>query len=81
MAIPIIFNAININSLNTNSLVSIGENAQPDWDSHSKTNQGSGAGFGFNWDIGIINYIFDNDVWDTPIFDPDFVPTVQKQQF
>lgn len=81
MAIPIFFNAINVNSVSTNSQIAIGENSQPEWDSYSKTNQGSGSSSELSWEIGISNIIFDNDVIDTPITDPDFVPTAQNQQF
>jgi hypothetical protein len=79
MSVNIIYNAINVNSLNTNSTVSIGQNAQTNWDSHNKNNYGNGSHSGIVNVLAPSNIIFDNDILDTPINDPDFVPTAQAE--
>lgn len=79
MAIPIVFGSININTLDTNASVSIGENAMSNWSAHSKNNFGNGMLFGMAWTTGQINYIIDPDTIDTPITDPDGALTAQNQ--
>lgn len=74
MAIPIIYNAVNVNGQYTNTTVSIGENAQSGWSAHSKNNFASGPQMGSNLIITPMNYIFDPDNIDSPIIDPDIIP-------
>jgi len=79
VAIPIIFNSINVNTQDTDAAISIGENQQTDWDAHAKNNFGNGMFFGWNITLNSLNYIFDPDVSDTPIIDNDVVPSGQGQ--
>ena len=79
MTYSIIFNAINVNTLDTNATVSVGENAQSGWNSHAKNNFGNGMLFGINYTVGSVNNIVDNDVFDTPINDPDATLAPQVQ--
>ncbi|GGH88160.1 hypothetical protein JOD43_000631 [Pullulanibacillus pueri] len=78
MAVNINFAAINVNAINRDSSVSIGENNQPGWSSHSKNNYGDGLLFGINL-INQMNNIMDNDVIDAPINDQDGIPGNQNQ--
>lgn len=80
MAVPIVFGSINVNALDTNSSVTIGENSMSNWSSHSKNNFGNGMLFGLAWTTAQLNYIIDNDLVDTPIMDPDASATAQNQQ-
>lgn len=80
MAVPIIFNAININGQYTNTTVSIGENAQPGWSAHSKNNFGVGTVMGINLVITPISNVLDPDVIDAPITDPDIIRNFENQQ-
>lgn len=79
MAIPIIFNQINVNTLDTDSTIAVGENQQNDWDAHSKNNFGNGMLFGWNITFNSFNSIFDPDVSDTPIIDSDVTSSGQGQ--
>lgn len=79
MALPIIFNMININTAQTNGTVSIGENLQSQWSSHSKQNFGLGYLFGANFNLNTFDIIFDNDITDAIIFDNDFSIAGQSQ--
>ncbi|MBD0379818.1 spore germination protein [Paenibacillus sedimenti] len=79
MPSSIVFNMINVNSLNTNANIGIGENAQSSWDSHSKTNVGTGENIGVVCTANMVNIIYDNDFIDSPINDQDFKPAVTNQ--
>ncbi|NRF90486.1 spore germination protein [Paenibacillus frigoriresistens] len=79
MPSSIVFNMINVNSINTNATIGIGENAQSSWDSHSKNNYGTGQWIGNTVSANIVNFIFDNDFIDAPINDQDFKPAVTNQ--
>ena len=78
MAVNINFAAINVNAINRDSAVAIGENNQPGWTAHSKNNYGDGLLFGINM-INQMTSIIDNDVIDTPVNDQDGVPGNQNQ--
>lgn len=75
MAEQIIFNMINVNALETNALIQIGENSATGWDSHNKNQMAVGFNFmAFNGLLFMpnnLNFITDNDVIDTPINDTD----------
>lgn len=76
----ICFDRIDVNVIDTNSTISLGQNSQPAWDSHTKDNLGSGAFHGNNLVTGNVSTIFDNDIIDSPINDQDFKPSyVQKK--
>ncbi|MCD1259454.1 spore germination protein [Paenibacillus athensensis] len=79
MPTSIVFNMINVNNLNTNATVGIGENAQSSWDSHSKNNYGYGENIGAAFTANVANVIYDNDFIDAPINDQDFKPAVNNQ--
>ncbi|GGE49784.1 hypothetical protein GCM10011391_30690 [Pullulanibacillus camelliae] len=78
MAVNINFAAINVNALNRDSSISIGENNQPGWSAHSKNNLGAGLLQGFNV-VNQVSNILDNDVVDSPINDQDGIPGNQNQ--
>ncbi|UJF34344.1 spore germination protein [Paenibacillus hexagrammi] len=79
MPSSIVFNMININSLNTNATIGIGENAQSSWDAHSKNNIASGENIGTVMVANTVNFIYDNDFIDAPINDQDFKPAITNQ--
>jgi len=79
MAISINFVSIVINSQNTNSTVSLGENAQSAWNAHQKKNFGNGMYFGNTASPNNIINILDNDIIDMPVQDNDIAPTAQNQ--
>jgi hypothetical protein len=82
MAVNIILPHVVINTANRNAGVAIGENNQPNWHSHQKTNFGVGALFAINnIVIGNVDVIFDNDIIDAPISEVDPTQTAQNQQF
>ncbi|SDP26962.1 Spore germination protein gerPA/gerPF [Paenibacillus sp. yr247] len=76
MPSSIVFNMINVNSINTNATIGIGENAQSSWDSHSKNNYAQGQSIGTSLSVNVFNFIIDNDFIDAPINDEDFKPAV-----
>lgn len=58
---------IQVNALEANSSISIGEVSQEGWSSHFKTNSGQGSHKGVNISEGGQSTIVDNDVVDAPI--------------
>ncbi|AZU61617.1 hypothetical protein [Neobacillus mesonae] len=79
MAIPVGVGAINIIMQNTNSSVSVGENQISGWSAHRKTNNGVGNQAGFYVNISNLSLIWDNDLNDGQIIDPDIIPGLQTQ--
>jgi hypothetical protein len=79
MAGNIVFNMINVNSLNRNAGVSIGENTQSSWDAHGKNNNGNGMLLGNFINLNNLIIINDNDIFDVPINDNDFKPATSAQ--
>jgi hypothetical protein len=75
MADQILFNAINVNAMETNATIQIGECSATGWDSHNKNQTISGFSFvafgSFFSTSQNLNHLFDNDVYDTPINDQD----------
>ncbi|UFJ41541.1 hypothetical protein LOK74_03130 [Brevibacillus humidisoli] len=73
MAGVVIFNMINVNGMETNAAVFVGENSASGWDSHNKNQLAVGMNFSafgaFNSVIGNLYFINDNDVFDTIIKD------------
>lgn len=81
MANSVLFNSINVNSMQSNAGVFIGGNAQTGWNSPTKQNNGIfGTGQG-NVYFGNMHLISDNDGIDQPNADPDIQPTIQAQAF
>ncbi|WP_052352744.1 hypothetical protein [Neobacillus dielmonensis] len=60
---------INVNSLDTNAAVSVGENLLNGWSAHSKRNQGTGRAAGISQHSNNTNILIDNDIIDSPIND------------
>lgn len=58
------FNNININAVETNAGVFIGNNYQYFWASHSKRNEGFGDAQGKNIVVRPFNILIDNDLID-----------------
>jgi Spore germination protein gerPA/gerPF len=79
LAIPLAIGAINVNSLNTNAVVSVGENQLYGWSSHRKTNNGVGIQVGIFTNSLNYTIIVDNDLADAQMLDPDIIPGVQSQ--
>lgn len=76
----IIFNAINVNGLETNNGIFVGDNAASNWASHNKNQFAIGQVFGaFNNYPANFNTIIDQDFIDTPINDADVQPTAPTQ--
>jgi hypothetical protein len=80
MAVAINFIAINVNTQNRDSTISIGEIVQSGWAAHGKNNFGNGNMFGISATTNVLNNIVDNDFIDSPIFDLQNAPTAQNQQ-
>lgn len=80
MALAINFVSINVNSINRNSTVAIGENNQAGWSAHWKSNQGNGLYIGNSVTLNNATVILDTDLVDSPILDSDNVPSLQNQQ-
>jgi hypothetical protein len=60
---------INVNSLDTNAAVSVGDNISNGWGAHGKRNQGIGRSVGTSQLQSNTNIVIDNDVVDSPIVD------------
>jgi hypothetical protein len=74
------FNEINVNALDTNATISVGDNSQNGWDTHSKNNFGQGTFYGNNLAPNNKNFISDNDLIDTPINDQDYKPSFYSKR-
>lgn len=79
MAISIVFNSINTNTLHRNGSVAVGENVQSGWSSHQKQDIAQFGGYGINFVTTSVNTVIDNDVIDTPINDNDITTSAQGQ--
>ena len=77
LAISFNIGSININSQNTNTTASVGENQQSGWTSNRKTNNGFGvqAGLFQNTNNNIV--IYDKDVNDGNMIDKNNIPSTQ----
>jgi hypothetical protein len=71
--------AINVNTLNRGSIISVGENSQPGWNQNGKTNFGNGQLFGSNLESGFVTTLFDNDAVDNPIVEYQPATSLQNQ--
>jgi hypothetical protein len=79
LAIGFTLGAININSQNTNSAISIGENQLTGWAAHRKVNNGIGFFAGNVLNMGNISSIIDPDGVDGLINNQNITPSVQSQ--
>jgi hypothetical protein len=74
----IIFNKIDVNTIDTASGIFIGTNHAHGWSSHNKNN--SGLGTANNTVIsGNLNMVHDNDIVDSPIDDRDVIYSHQAR--
>jgi hypothetical protein len=71
MPATIIFNQINVNTLEFNAIVTTGQNVQPDWTTNQKNLFGKGISAGIFFSAGNLNIINDQDVFDTRISQPE----------
>lgn len=76
---PIIFDKININTLEVNSTVSVGENHADHWSGHLKRNFGMGIITGKNYITNSENLIIDNDKSDFLLNNPKRQHTNQNE--
>lgn len=81
MAVFTSFNAINVNSIQSDSGVFVGQNNQPGWDSHQKQNSMNYLVGFFNTYPGNFNSFIDNDIIDAPINDQDIEGGTAVQGF
>jgi hypothetical protein len=63
------FKTLNVNALNINASINMGDNRLSGWRSHSKANMGFGNGTGTNIFVGNTNVIDDQDIVDSHIND------------
>ncbi|MBU9712325.1 hypothetical protein [Evansella tamaricis] len=81
MAVVMNFIGINVNNMNNNCGVFVGANNHVGWDAHAKFSMGNGMFIGMNSTIYNSNVVIDQDIIDAPIFDQDFKPGFNNQQF
>lgn len=72
------FNEVNVNALNRNCSIAIGENDQTNWTSHNKNNYGNGILSGKNLAGRNLNIIRDDDVIDAPIASHGTTSTIEN---
>ncbi|MDX8290025.1 MULTISPECIES: hypothetical protein [Metabacillus] len=68
--VSVVFNMINVVSMAANSIISSGQNSQPDWNAQGKFNSGNGN-FINSGAIGCTNIINDQDLADMAIAQPE----------
>jgi hypothetical protein len=79
LAIVFTLGAINVNSQQTNTAISIGENQLPGWASHRKVNNGIGFFAGNVVNAGNISSIVDPDGVDGMMNNQNITPSAQNQ--
>ncbi|WP_082232769.1 hypothetical protein [Halobacillus massiliensis] len=80
MPVSVVFNQIAVNSINENATISTGQNNQQDWNWQGKNNFAAGMPIGFFIALNNLNVLYDNDVIDTPSFNPEYgnpLPNIQ----
>lgn len=70
--------AVNVNTLNRGSSISVGEVSQNGWNQNGKSNFGNGQLYGCNLQFGFLTNLTDNDILDSPINDTQPTSTIQK---
>lgn len=65
---PVVFNSINVEGIQINSGIFVGDNYQPLWSSHSKNNSCIMNTSGNNYIHKPLNLIYDNDEIDYTMF-------------
>ncbi|MBM7584141.1 hypothetical protein JOC86_000678 [Bacillus pakistanensis] len=79
MPVSVVFNQINVNSVQIGSSVATGQNSINDWNTQGKSNLGNGIETGIIYKIGISNVIIDTDAIDSTISEPEIInpqPTI-----
>lgn len=71
--------AVNVNTLNRGSTISVGEVSQTGWSQNGKINYGNGQLFGCNLEFGFLTNLCDNDILDSPINEAQPSSTIQTQ--
>ncbi|RLL41776.1 hypothetical protein D8M04_17055 [Oceanobacillus piezotolerans] len=79
MAVAFTLGAININSINTNAVVTVGENQLPAWAAHRKVNNGIGFFAGNVLNAGNFASTVDPDGVDGMMNNQNISPSVQGQ--
>ncbi|MDA8333603.1 MAG: hypothetical protein M0Z41_01205 [Peptococcaceae bacterium] len=79
MPVGIVFGAINVNSYDTQSFVTIGENSQNSYDANSKNEYADGFFLGLTTNFANINVLNDLSIINAPINDQDFKPIAEIQ--
>ncbi|OCA85079.1 hypothetical protein [Pseudobacillus wudalianchiensis] len=79
MAIAFTLGSINVNSQNTNSAISIGENQLPGWAAHRKVNNGMGFQAGNVFNAGNTMGVNDPDAIDGMMNNQNISPSAQGQ--
>jgi hypothetical protein len=79
LAIVFTLGAINVNSQQTNTAISIGENQLPGWTAHRKVNNGMGSFAGNVVNAGNISSIVDPDGMDGMMNNQNITPSAQNQ--
>ncbi|MCP3738979.1 hypothetical protein [Rossellomorea sp. BNER] len=81
MPVSIVFNQINVNSVQFGSTVATGQNNLEDWNTQGKGNLGNGIETGIIYKIGISNVVIDTDGIDTSIAQPEMINPQPNIQF
>ncbi|MGL4821333.1 MAG: hypothetical protein ACRC5C_15385 [Bacilli bacterium] len=80
MPVSIIFNQINVNSVEQTAGVNTGQNNNNEWSFQGKTNSGMSFFIGMNVCCNIVNMILDPDVIDLPVTQPEIInPQISSQ--
>ncbi|WP_338472381.1 hypothetical protein R4Z10_06440 [Niallia sp. XMNu-256] len=79
MAIAFTLGAINVNSQQTNAVVTVGENQLPGWAAHRKVNNGYGFFAGNVLNAGNMASVIDPDGVDGMMNNQNIAPGVQSQ--
>lgn len=80
MAVPIFFQAININTVDTGGSFLIGQNFHCNVSAIRKQNNGNGELTGIVYVAGCLSYIFDSDWFNNPVAVPELTPFSAQTQ-
>ncbi|MFD2682079.1 hypothetical protein [Bacillus seohaeanensis] len=81
MPVSIVFNQVNVNSVQNGSTISTGQNNLEDWNTQGKCNFGYGLSTGIITNAGISNVIIDPDGIDGTITQPEMINPQPNIQF
>lgn len=80
MPVNVFCNQVNINSMSSDSVISSGQNNQPQWNFQGKWNIGNGFHAGLVVTSSMLNVIYDGDVLDAPAIQPEGINPVPTTQ-